>query len=234
MLWFCGGHGVCLTKPGDATRVQKAVIAWLNRYVQRDKTIDTGPRFETVDQNGAPYVADDYPVPTAKPVTATGQGTLRFVAGGGSGPSHPPAGSKDVLAGIAGSITPAKATNAVDVAVTVGSRAVLLGEPQLRLTYRGTTPKGVRPTRVFAQLVDDATGIVVGNQVTPIAVTLDGKPHDVSVPLEAISFTGQTGARLTLQLVATTVAYAEPRLGGSVQFDRIDVALPVATSLRAG
>ncbi len=66
-------------------------------------------------------------------------------------------------------ITPARATNAVDVPVSFGSRsALVLGAPQLQVTYRGTSPPGPRPTRVFAQLVDESTGLVLGNQITPI------------------------------------------------------------------
>jgi ABC-2 type transport system ATP-binding protein len=104
----------------------------------------------------------------------------------------------------------------------------------LKLAYTGTTPPGVRPTRVFAQLVDDTTGLVLGNQITPIEVTLDGKRHHTSVPLEDIAFTARAGAHVTLQMVAATTAYAKPRLGGSITFDSIDVSLPVASGLKAG
>jgi ABC-2 type transport system ATP-binding protein len=233
MLWFCGGHGVCLTNPGDGTRVGRAVMAWLQRYLKKDTTAVTGPRFDMVDQNGTRYTADDYPLAAGAPVTATGTGTLHYVADGGSGPAHPAAGNKDPLAGVAAGITPAKATNAVNVAVNFASPAVVVGAPQLQLSYTGTTPAGARPTRVFAQLVDDATGIVLGNQVTPIQVTLDGKPHQTSVALEDIAYTAHAGTHVTLQMVATTTAYAQPRLGGSVTFDSIAVSLPVAAGLQA-
>ncbi len=233
MLWFCGGHGVCLTNPGDPTRVTNAVMAWLNRYVKRDTSIDLGARFGFVDQNGAAYTAADYPLAGGTPVTATGTGTLHFVADGGSGPAHPAAGNKDPLAGFASGITPARATNAANVTAEFATPAVVVGAPTLALSYKGTTPAGSRPTRVFAQLVDDSTGIVLGNQITPIEITLDGATHQLSVPLEAVAFTGRAGARVTLQLVATTVAYAQPRLGGTVTFEKIDLTLPVAAGLAA-
>jgi ABC-2 type transport system ATP-binding protein len=233
MLWFCGGHGVCLTNPGDQRRVGDASLAWLDRYLKGDTSITVGPRFDFVDQNGVGYTAGDYPIPTGTPVTAHGTGTLRLVADGGSGPARPAAANKDPLAGIAGSITPARATNAANVTVTFAKPAVILGAPKLSLTYKGTVAAGPRPTRVFAQLVDDATGIVAGNQITPIDVTLDGQTHSVSVPLEVIAFTGHAGAHLTLQLVATTVAYAQPRLGGTIDFGAIDLSLPVAANLTA-
>ncbi len=233
MLWFCGGHGVCLTNAGDQTRVAKAVIAWLDRYVKSNPAVYTGARFEFVDQDGADYTAADYPIPAGAPVKASGTGVLHYTATGGSGPAHPAAGNKDPLAGFAAGITPARATNAANVAITFAAPAVVVGAPTLTLSYTGTTPAGVRPTRVFAQLVDDVTGIVLGNQVTPIAITLDGAPHWLTVPLEAVAFAGRARTHVSLQLVATTVAYAQPRLGGTVTFDKIDVSLPVASGLAA-
>jgi ABC-2 type transport system ATP-binding protein len=226
MVWFCGGHGVCLTNPGDETS-DNAVLSWLNRYVKQDTAVKTGARFTYIDQTGARHTADDYPLPTGAPVTATGSGTLRYLATGGSGPAHPAPGTSDPLAGIASSITPAKAANAVDVKVDFAEAGTVVGPPQLELSYTGTAPAGTRPTRVFAQLVDGATGIVLGNQITPIQVTLDGKAHDLEVPLETVVYAATAGAHVTLQLVASTVAYAQPRLGGKVTFDRIRVELPV-------
>ena len=53
--------------------------------------------------------------------------------------------------------------------MTPATSAHIVGAPTLRLTYTGTVPAGTRPTRVFAQLVDPSTGLVLGNQITPIA-----------------------------------------------------------------
>ena len=39
------------------------------------------------------------------------------------------------------------------------------------------------------------------------------------------------GESLTLQLVATTVAYAPPRLGGRVEFTKVHLVLPTARGL---
>ena len=38
-------------------------------------------------------------------------------------------------------------------------------------------------------------------------------------------------SRLTLQLVATTVAYAQPRLGGTIDFRSVRVELPTVTAV---
>ena len=233
MLWFCGGHGVCLTPPGDEQLPVTATIAWLARYVQRDASVDTGPGFRFVDQKGTTYSAEGWPVPADQPVTAVGQGSLALTATGGSGPADT-SGSTQALAGLVGRITPARAANAVNVPVTFGNRSVVVvGAPQLRLAYRGTTPPGSRPTRVFAQLVDGSTGLVLGNQVTPIEVTLDGQTHTTTVPLEMVAFTGTPQGHLELQLVASTVSYGQPRFGGSVAFTQVQLALPVASGIAA-
>jgi ABC-2 type transport system ATP-binding protein len=71
----------------------------------------------------------------------------------------------------------------------------------------------------------------VNNQITPIPVTLDGKSHSVTIPLESIGYTAKPGASLELQLVATTVAYITPRLGGTINFERVRVAVPTARGL---
>ncbi len=232
MIWFCGGHGVCLTPPGNQQLPVTATIDWLNRYVKRDTSVGTGPGFQFVDQKGNSYSAGSYPVPTGSPLTANGQGSLPLVATGGSGPAVI-SGSTQELAGLVAPITPAKATNAVNVDVSFGSRsAVVVGAPQLQLTYQGTSASGTRPTRVFAQLVDESTGLVLGNQVTPIDVTLDGRSHTTAVPLETVAYTGSPNDHIELQLVATTVAYALPRLGGSIDFTHIHIALPVASDLQ--
>ena len=80
-------------------------------------------------------------------------------------------------------------------------------------------------------MIDESTGLVLGNQITPVDVTLDGHSHSTSVPLEMVAFTGKPGDHIELQLVATTVAYGTPRLGGSVQFTHIHIALPVASGI---
>ncbi len=205
-------------------------MAWLERYVRRDTSVDTGPGFSFVDQNGTSYSATSYPVPQTAPFTGTGSGTLALVPTGGSGPvTSVPADQQ--LGSLAAGITPAPAANAVDLPVVIPKSGVVVGAPRLSFSYTGTVPAHDRPTRVFAQLVDTTTGLVLGNQVTPIAVTLDGHAHVATVPMEIVAYTATPTSHVELQLVATTVAYATPQLGGSVSFAAIHVALPVAAGL---
>ena len=130
-------------------------------------------------------------------------------------------------------ITPAPAENAVNVAIEATEDTLVVGAPQLTLTYRGDVADGDRPMRLFAQVVDDENGVVVGNQITPFAVELDGREHTVTVPLESIIHHLEAGETLTLQVVATTGAYAEPRLGGEVSVTSMTVSLPTTTALTA-
>lgn len=232
MIWFCGGHGVCLTKPGDETYNGRAAIAWLARYVKQDTAIDLGPGFSTVDQNGDRFVSDSYPPAPGRPVTAKGSGSLRLNATTVEVAKPVPGAPAAALGSIANAITPARATNGLDLSVDFAKPAVVLGAPKLTLTYTGTTPPGERPTRVFAQIVDPETGLVLGNQITPVKLELDGVQHSVTVRLELVVFSARAGAKLTLQLIASTVAYAPPRLGGSVDFSAIGLELPITTGLR--
>jgi ABC-2 type transport system ATP-binding protein len=229
MFWFCGGHGVCLTDPGDPQPLQTAMISWLDRYVKGDESVDTGAAFTFVDQQGALHTADGYPPAAGDPVEASGSGTLELEPDGGAGPATIPAGNGELLAGLVAPITPAPAARAVSVAVHVDEEAMIVGAPELTIEYSGTAVDGVRPMRLFAQLVDDSTGVVVGNQITPVPVTLDGESHEATVPLEIVAHRAPAGSTLTLQLVATTPAYGQPRLGGSVELTDVHISLPVVT-----
>ena len=230
MLWMCSGHGVCLTNPGNQNLPGQMALAWLNRYVKNDMQTRLGAPFEYADQNGTEFTAPQYPLPASTPIVANGTGTLTLVDGGGSGPAHA-TGNAGPLGGIALPITPGKAAHALNIPITAAAAAKVVGAPTLTLHYSGTSPAGARPTRVFAQLVDDSTGIVLGNQITPIQVTLDGKAHTTTVPLEIVAFTAKAGAHLTLQLVVTTTSYAQPRLGGTIDFSSVHIALPTVTGV---
>jgi ABC-2 type transport system ATP-binding protein len=233
MAWFCGGHGVCLTSPGSAIEVGPLSLAWMQHYVARDTSVDVLKGFAFVDQDGTSYGASSYPLPAGAQIEASGSGTLALEAQGGSGPPTVPpnAAAANVVDVVAYKVTPAPAANAVNVTVPLPGDAAVVGPPTLSLTYSGTVPAGPRPTRVFAQLVDPTTGIVVNNQITPVPVTLDGKEHTLQIPMETIGYTAKAGTSLELQLVATTVAYITPRLGGSVDFSRVQLSLPTVKGL---
>lgn len=50
MIWFCGGHGACLTGSGAAGRLEKAVVTWMRRHLAGDRSVATGPGYEWLDR----------------------------------------------------------------------------------------------------------------------------------------------------------------------------------------
>ncbi|MBU3751088.1 MAG: hypothetical protein FGM52_11675, partial [Mycobacterium sp.] len=136
-----------------------------------------------------------------------------------------------------------KATNAVEVVIPVpknevtdkcgtkklgsGPCVTVVGEPKVSFTYSG---RG-NAKAVYAQIVDNATGQVVGNISTPIPVTLDGKERTVDAfPLANIVYSppDAVGASLTLQLVANTSLYKNNNVIWSVDISDVTVELPAA------
>jgi ABC-2 type transport system ATP-binding protein len=228
MFWFCGGHGQCaegnggepgagldvgsiLGSGGGDPRLEAASAAWLARYLNRDRSVKTGPELEFRSDDGKYRVAPQYPVAPGKPVKARGSGTLAISPGATSG---------------GGTSAAAAASGGLDVQLTVRRAAQLLGPPKVTLTYTGTgTPSGAR---VFAQLINVDRGVVVGNQSAPIPVKLDGRRHTISRRLVPIASTARAGAHYTLQLVAGSAIWAQQRATGTLKASRIDVELPVA------
>lgn len=209
MLWFCGGHGVCLTGEALAGRVIPTTLAWMDRWVKGDASVDTGPGFEWVADDGNAYAAPDFPRPVQTTLTATGSGFLPLVPGSSA-------------SGLGVLSTPAAVALNIDLPRTTSTLDVV-GEPRVRIRYRGTATGG-RPY-LFAHLVDLSRGVVVGNQVTPIPLTLDGKAREVFRPLEGVAMRMWPGRRYRLQLFADSTVYGIGRSVGLLQVTRADVWL---------
>ncbi|PXX12950.1 ABC-2 type transport system ATP-binding protein [Mycolicibacterium moriokaense] len=220
VVWFCGGHGVCvndLLDQRDGALIQQQTLAWLARYVKGDTTVSTGPQFEWVDQTGQYYSSNVYPVPTGNPIvtSCTTGGVLPLLPFiGGSGP----------LLGVV-PIGGTKAINAINLTVPAATTTTyVVGAPQLTLTYSGTG----QARHVYAQLVDDSTGLVLGNQVTPIPVTLDGQTHTITEPLQMVAETLSPGRSVTLQLVASAADYETITSLGQLTVSSMSLSLPTA------
>jgi ABC-2 type transport system ATP-binding protein len=218
MLWFCGSltdnpgvaHGQCLTPKGpDPDLTLHFELRWLARYLKQDTTVDTGPAFTWISDAGAEHTSATYPPATGAPVTASGSGTLPLVVGDTSGEL----------------IVASRAANAVNVPLqTPAAGTELLGEPTLTLAYSGTAtnPDG----RVYAQIISNANGLVLGNQVTPIPVTLDGQDHTITIPMEAIAADAAAGSTYTLQITDGTTVYFAARSAGAVDLSNISLSVP--------
>lgn len=159
-------------------------------------------------------------------LTAKGKGTLALKKNGGSGPytGKLPGDVSPTFQLVLRPTIPGPAKRAVNVTARAKKPTVVVGTPKLKITYKGTSKN--KKVRVLAQLVDKRTDTVVGNQITPFALRLNGKKQTVSVPLEAVSFAMRKGQKLTLQIVAQSSAYNTFPKGGKVRFSKIKVSLP--------
>jgi ABC-2 type transport system ATP-binding protein len=219
MIWFCGGHGNCLTETGPDV-ISGATLAWLAKYV-KDEDVDTGPVFQWVDQNGQNYTADMLPTGSGfygGAITAEAAGGLLGIIPliGGSGPQN--------QAGFPYSLTNgSEASNALTLTVPPQD-AQIVGAPELTLTYSGIGTND----HIYAQIVDDQTGLVVGNLVTPISVTMDGQSHTVTVPLADIAYSMDADPThtLTLQLVGSATPYLNLTSFGVIKVSDVKLSLP--------
>ncbi len=231
MVWFCGGHGVCSSHASDSSLADQATFDWLARYLKGDDSVEVVSGITFVDQNGEWWHIDGLDLADGT-VSETGSGLLDLINEGGAGPLAP-LQADDMLSGLVESFTTASAENAVEVVIESTDEVMALGAPKLTLTYSGTVAEGPGITRVFAQLIDGETGLVLGDQITPIAVTLDGENHTTEVDLEIVAHHLAPGATIRLQLVATTVAYATPMLGGSITFESVEITVPTTAKATA-
>ena len=233
MVWFCGGHGTCLD-PLNPDQDDLGLIdnlKWLDHYVAADpdNPADTIPAFQWYDQRGVHWTSDLLPFQDGfnnpAPITTTGAGGVLGIvpALGGSGPS--PLNTLPYSIGNGG-----LAWNALNVNVSPIAGDQFVGAPQLSFSYTGL---GTSRT-VYAQLVDDVTGRVLGNIVTPVPVTLDGRPHTVAIAMENIAYTAAPGDALTLQITSSASNFENFTAFGVIGIADVRLDLPVRAAPASG
>ena len=205
MMWFCGGHGTCKTGEGTAGHLEQRVVAWMKRYLMRKK-VATGPGFEWLADDAQWRSARRFPPRRGMPVVGQGSGTLLV------SPADAVSGSP---------LAASPAANALNVAIPEVTSPVV-GRPVLTLTYTGAGAV----THVFAQIVDEARNVVLGNQVTPIPVRLDGGMHTITRSLEGVA---AAGGRYHLQLIGGSQVYGPVRGAGAITFSAARIELPTAS-----
>jgi ABC-2 type transport system ATP-binding protein len=217
MIWFCGGHGVCLTGAGPGSNyLDERQLAWFDRYLRGKPGADTGPKFAWIADDAQLHTSDAYPLKPAGQLSASGSGTLPIVPGQGSGAL----------------IFASQAANAVNLPVPgPASDANVVGAPHLNLTYQGTAVP--QKTWIYAQFANPRNGTVLGNIATPIPVTLDGQQHSISRDLEMVAGRAPAGGGYTLQLTASSSLYDLQRSAGTVTFNGIDVSMPLGDPVTA-
>ncbi|MFC0040081.1 alpha/beta hydrolase family protein [Actinomadura rayongensis] len=208
MIWFCGGHGECTTKPGPADRLTARTLAWFDRYLKK-KNVPTGPGFEYIDQDGVYRSAPAYPPKPTGALKAKGKGRLTISPFDSSGSQ----------------IAAAPASHALDIPIPAPrAPGQALGVPHLTFTYKGNAFND--RTALYAQIVDQKTGVVVGNQATPLPVTLDGEKRTLTRDLEAVSWTVAPGSRLVLQITDGTALFTGQKAAGAVDVTGASLTVP--------
>ena len=199
------------------------------------------------DQNGAPWVSTDMPWTSdfqGVPVTGgnlEGGQINSFTSR--SGPLTPEDAAGAVCASIAqacgyplNQVFATKARNAVEVVVPIPASTdeknpdlFIVGAPTVSFSYSGIG----NAKAIYAQIVDDATGQVLGNINTAIPVTLDGMDRQVvDFPIANIVYSnplpGGDASSLRLQLVANSSLYQNTAVIWSVGISDLSVSLPTA------
>ena len=228
VAWFCGGHGVCLdpVNPDQEAMLVADTLDWLAQYVKRTGTpADDIPNFQWFDQLGGYYFSDTLPnqfgFNNRPDITATSAGGLL--------PVVPVLGGSNSFFALPFSLGGGSvARNAINVPVTVGAGTQVVGAPAVSITYQGLGTSRA----VFAQVVDDSTGLVLGNVVTPVPVILDGRQHTLTMDLSDIVYTNaSTDSRtLTVQITSSATAFENFTSFGLMNISDVSVTMPNRTA----
>lgn len=239
MVWYCGGHGVCLTGPTSPNPNIDNTLTFLNEYLKgtTPPPADVIPTFQYTDQKGAWYKANYLPVSGSsffgapKTVLTNADGGLLGIVPflGGSGPGQGVSGSPYQTSLPYSLGLGSKASNAINVQVDTTGVSQIVGSPTLTFDYQGLGTNRF----VYAQLVDNATGLVVGNLVTPVAVTMDGQVHTATVDMENIVYTVANPAvdNLTLQITSASTAYWSLTSYGVINISKINLTVPTPATI---
>jgi len=228
VIWFCGGHGVCLDpiNEGSGTLLQLDALVWLEQYVAGTGTLaDDIPNFQWFDQLGDLYASSLLPY-------ESGFNDLPDItesSAGGFLPIVPILGGSNGTGGLYGLGGGSVASNAINVPITVGAGTQVVGAPTLTFSYQGLGTSRA----VYAQVVNNSTGQVLGNLVTPVPVTLDGQQRTVSMDLSNIVYTyggDTTPGSLTLQITSSATAFENLTAFGLMTISDVSLSLPNRTT----
>jgi ABC-2 type transport system ATP-binding protein len=261
MIWFCGGHGVCTTQSAAQQTKQNTIMflqnmLWVNAYAKDylkpalNTYLSFIPPFQWWDQVGGAWTSAEMPWTGD---FATGEITGGNLEGGRlnsftskSGPLTASDAAGAVCEGLAqacefplNQVFATEAKNAVEVLIPIPASTLppiddeeypetfIVGAPLVSFSYSGIG----NAKAVYAQIVDTATGQVLGNINTAIPVTLDGKDHQVvDFAIANIAYSGplpsQDASALKLQIVANSSLYQNNAVIWSVDISDVSVKLP--------
>ncbi len=123
----------------------------------------------------------------------------------------------------------APANNAITVPITpelTDPTTYVVGSPHLTFDYSGIGTS----SHVYAQIVDTKTNLVVGNIVTPVDVTLDGRSRQAEVDMEDVvwTYTDVNKDDLELQITGSATPYENFTSYGVINVSNVQLTLPTA------
>lgn len=188
-----------------AANVIAQSIMWLDKYIRGVPIPDAAiPAFQWWDQSGNRQTSTLLPFEPgfnqATPISATAKGgSLTF--------------------------TTAQKPSTISFRAQVAAGAQVAGSPTMSFTYRGKGTAGA----VYVQVANLSTKKVLGNVVTPIPVTLDGRERTVSIPLGDIVYTSGAASSLSITIMSSSADFASSGTG-RVAVSSISVAIPQRSS----
>jgi ABC-2 type transport system ATP-binding protein len=220
---FCGGHVACPEFYGDAgdrAHMDDLIVAWFNRYLKGDTSVDTGPTVEYRTNDAQWRTASDFPPANFTWVEASEAGSLISVPGGDS---PDPEELADMLAGLqdAGGIpglpiTIAQPANDAELAAgqafqfEVGVAAgptELLGIPHVSLTVSGQGDEVI----LFVKLIHRERNHVINLQEGAVRVPLGDGEVTVDVTMPGIAYTLPDGDHLDLEVSTVSLMHGNAR-----------------------
>jgi ABC-2 type transport system ATP-binding protein len=214
IVTFCGGHTLGCPYPGGATGYPQAdnerdhyddlIVAWINRFVKNNKSVDVGPPVEWQAQNGYYYGAPKYPIPKTKrfvgknhEVTLIGPGN----SGGDGVADGNPAPESEI------------GSSAVRVGVTKKARRSLavVGVPKVKIKGNLVAAES---GYVFFELIDrapDGTLVTVDDQTMPYHLKVG--EFRKTIALHGVSWLLKKGHSLLLEVTTGSSQYDVVRTG---------------------
>ena len=230
LLWHSGGHSGAFA-PGEVDEgpdpndvVNARILAWWDRWLEGDATVDTGPGFETFlgSRAGRPRYVGSASFPPLAHAAAylSGDGAVVDAADdavAGSSTFHtPPLGLPAAHSETSGSqpqLVPAfdlPGQHAAWETAPFPAGTALVGVPRVE-GLEMSSASG--EAWFFAKLYDVApsgAATLLRRQVSPVRADDLGRPVDVVLP--GVAHVVEAGHRLRLVLAATDAAYANRRL----------------------
>lgn len=224
MQWICTGHGKCNDPygPAQTQSMAEATAGWLKQYVKQEGPVGL-PNFLWFDQKGKGFFSNYLPFQEGfndlPDVVVKDEGGLLplvpFVGGSGEW-------------SLEGIVNGTDAGNSVKIDVptdTLKAGTQVVGTPTVSFTYRGLGIGGA----VYAQVVNKTTGLVLGNVVMPVPVTLNGMEHTVSADIGEIAYTVGAGDQLEVQLAGFATAFFNLPFG-LINISDVTVTMPNRTA----